>query len=144
MARIASSSGSRGRSAQRWPSWPARTNRVRQPTSAPHRVAGGEAYNLGTGVETSGNDVAAAVVELTGLDAAKVSRVVDRAGHDYRYALDVSKARDDLGWSAEVGFREGMEQTVDWYRENERWWRPLRNGEYWEFYKRNYKSMEIS
>jgi len=111
--------------------------------AALHRGAVGEAYNLGTGLETSGNEVAAAVVELMGVDPARVQRVVDRAGHDYRYALDVSKARDELGWSAEVGFREGMERTVDWYRANESWWRPLRSGEYWDFYKRNYRALHI-
>jgi dTDP-glucose 4,6-dehydratase len=112
--------------------------------AALHRGMPGEAYNLGTGVETSGNEVAAAVVELLELDPAKVQRVVDRAGHDYRYALDVSKAKEQLGWSAEVGFREGIERTVAWYRENERWWRPLRNGDYWEFYKRNYRALDTS
>ena len=111
--------------------------------AALHRGVTGEAYNLGTGQETSGNEVATAVVELTGLEEEKVRRVVDRAGHDYRYALDVGKAKDDLGWSAEVGFQDGMARTVGWYRENESWWRPLRNGEYWEFYKRNYKTIEI-
>jgi dTDP-glucose 4,6-dehydratase len=111
--------------------------------AALHRGVVGEAYNLGTGLETSGNEVAAAVVELIGLDPARVQRVIDRAGHDYRYALDVRKAKDQLGWSAEVGFREGMERTVHWYRENESWWRPLRNGEYWDFYKRNYRALDI-
>jgi dTDP-glucose 4,6-dehydratase len=111
--------------------------------AALHRGAVGEAYNLGTGLETSGNEVAAAVVELMGVDPSRVQRVVDRAGHDYRYALDVSKAKDELGWSAEVGFREGMERTVDWYRANESWWRPLRSGEYWDFYKRNYRALHI-
>ena len=111
--------------------------------AALHRGAVGEAYNLGTGLETSGNEVAAAVVELMGVDPARVQRVVDRAGHDYRYALDVSKAKVELGWSAEVGFREGMERTVDWYRANESWWRPLRSGEYWDFYKRNYRALDI-
>jgi dTDP-glucose 4,6-dehydratase len=109
--------------------------------AALHHGVIGQAYNLGTGVETSGNEVAATVVELTGLDPARVQRVVDRAGHDYRYALDVGKAKADLGWSAEIGFREGMERTVRWYRDNESWWRPLRNGEYWEFYKRNYRAL---
>jgi dTDP-glucose 4,6-dehydratase len=112
--------------------------------AALHRGALGEAYNLGTGVETSGNEVAAAVVELTGIDTSKVQRVVDRAGHDYRYALDVGKAKEDLGWSAQIDFREGMERTVRWYRENEGWWRPLRNGDYWEFYKRNYRALHAT
>jgi len=103
----------------------------------------GAAYNLGTGVETSGREVAATVVELTGLDESSIEQVVDRAGHDYRYALDVSQAREELGWSAGIGFREGMERTVRWYRDNQDWWRPLRSGEYWEFYRRNYKPLEV-
>ena len=73
------------------------------------------------------------------IHAPRIDPDVDRAGHDYRYALDVAKAGEELGWSAEVAFREGMERTVNWYRENESWWRPLRNGEYWEFYRRNYR-----
>jgi dTDP-glucose 4,6-dehydratase len=98
----------------------------------------GEVYNLGTGVETSGTEVAAAVVELFGEKAPEVERVQDRAGHDYRYALDSSKAWEELGWRAGIGFREGLEATIRWYRDNPGWWRPLRSGEYWEFYRRNY------
>ncbi|GAC1656117.1 MAG: dTDP-glucose 4,6-dehydratase [Candidatus Dormibacteraceae bacterium] len=109
-----------------------------------HRGVAGQAYNLGTGHETSGNEVAAAIVELTGIDPARVRRVMDRAGHDYRYALDVTKAREELGWTAAIDFRTGIEQTVRWYRENEAWWRPLRSGEYWEFYKRNYRPVEVT
>jgi len=112
--------------------------------AALHRGRAGEAYNLGSGVETSGNEVAATVVELLGLDGSAVERVVDRAGHDYRYALDVEKAREELAWSAEVDFAEGMERTVRWYRDNPEWWRPLRNGEYWEFYRRNYRPAEAA
>jgi dTDP-glucose 4,6-dehydratase len=104
-----------------------------------HRGRPGQAYNLGTGVETSGHDVAGAVVELMGLPSSAIERVADRAGHDYRYALDVAKAREELGWTAAIGFREGIEGTVRWYRENEAWWRPLRSGEYSEFYQRNYR-----
>ncbi len=108
------------------------------------RGRAGEAYNLGTGHETSGNEVAAAVIELLRLDDSILERVQDRAGHDYRYALDVTKAKAELGWSAEVDFRAGMEMTVSWYRDNPQWWRPLRSGDYWEFYKRNYRPVEVS
>jgi dTDP-glucose 4,6-dehydratase len=102
----------------------------------------GEVYNLGTGVETSGTEVAAAIVELLAGEAPRVERVQDRAGHDYRYAVDWSKARDELGWQPAVGFREGLERTIGWYRDNPGWWRPLRSGEYWEFYRRNYVAEE--
>ena len=53
--------------------------------------------------------------------------VTDRAGHDLRYAIDASKLRDELGWKPEyTGFRDGLAATVDWYRDNEDWWRPLK------------------
>lgn len=99
----------------------------------------GSVYNVGTGVETDGNTVARTVVELMGADPALIQEVADRAGHDYRYALDVRLIRDELGWRPEVDFATGMRKTVDWYRENEAWWRPLKSGEFWEFYRRNYR-----
>jgi dTDP-glucose 4,6-dehydratase len=111
--------------------------------AALHRGRIGNVYNLGTGVETTGLEVASAVIDLMGLERSAIERVADRAGHDYRYALDVTKAGDELGWQAMVGFREGLEQTIDWYRRNEAWWRPLRSGEYWEFYKRNYRPLGV-
>lgn len=103
-----------------------------------HTAPAGNAYNVGTGVETDGNQVAAAVLELTRRPASLIQPVQDRAGHDYRYAVDTSKLRA-LGWEPRVGFAEGMRLTVEWYREHEDWWRPLKSGEYWEYYRRNYK-----
>ena len=108
-----------------------------------HRGEIGEAYNAGTGMETSGLEVADIVLELTGLDRSQIQWVEDRKGHDYRYALDISKLRE-LGWAPEVDFRSGMERTVDWFRANEAWWRPLRSGEYWDFYRRNYRPVEVA
>ena len=66
--------------------------------------------------------------------------VADRAGHDYRYALDISRITA-LGWEPQVGFAEGLERTVRWYGEHPDWWRPLKSGEYWDYYKRNYKPL---
>jgi dTDP-glucose 4,6-dehydratase len=106
-----------------------------------HRAEPGEAYNIGTGVETSGNTVAHTVVGLLDKPETLIEFVADRPGHDYRYALDVSKIRRDLGWQPEVDFEQGMERTVRWYREHEDWWRPLRSGEYWEYYRRNYRPL---
>lgn len=98
----------------------------------------GQAYNVGTGVETDGRSVARTVVELTGADPSLIQRVADRAGHDYRYSLETRRIRE-LGWTPEVDFASGIRKTVDWYRANEAWWRPLKSGEFWEFYKRNYR-----
>jgi dTDP-glucose 4,6-dehydratase len=67
--------------------------------------------------------------------------VADRLGHDYRYALDVTRITE-LGWEPQVTFGEGLERTVRWYQANQEWWRPLKSGEYWEYYRRNYRPLE--
>ncbi|MGA8207306.1 MAG: dTDP-glucose 4,6-dehydratase [Candidatus Dormiibacterota bacterium] len=98
----------------------------------------GEAYNLGRGDEPiSGNQVAATVLRLTGGSDALIQHVLDRPGHDRRYALESGKA-GALGWSAEVAFEAGMAETVSWYQENRDWWAPIKSGEFLEFYRRNY------
>jgi dTDP-glucose 4,6-dehydratase len=66
-----------------------------------------------------------------------VKHVADRLGHDRRYALDTAKLRS-IGWSPRVPFDEGLRGTIAWYRSNESWWRPLKTGEYLEYYKRQY------
>jgi len=85
----------------------------------------GETYNVGSGVERSIEEVADAVLELTGKDTSLKTIVPDRPGHDRRYLLDSSKLRA-LGWSEEIGWDEGIAQTVSWYAENRDWWEPLR------------------
>jgi dTDP-glucose 4,6-dehydratase len=107
-----------------------------------HQGAVGEAYNVGTGRETSGNEVARTILDVLGKDQALIQYVADRPGHDYRYALDIGKLAG-LGWSPAVGFREGMERTVTWYQEHESWWRPLKSGDYWKYYRRNYRPLEL-
>ena len=102
------------------------------------RGSPGEDYNVGAGSEVSGIEVADTVLRLLGLPAELKQRVADRPGHDRRYALDSSKLRA-LGWAPAVPFAQGMERTVSWYRDHEEWWRPLKNGEFWAFYQRNYR-----
>lgn len=95
-------------------------------------------YNVGTGRETSGKQVADAVLDIMGKPQSLIEYVADRPGHDYRYALDVRRITN-LGWEPVVDFREGLLQTARWYQDHQDWWRPLKSGEYWEFYKKNYK-----
>ncbi|HUN28787.1 MAG TPA: dTDP-glucose 4,6-dehydratase, partial [Alphaproteobacteria bacterium] len=61
----------------------------------------------------------------------------DREGHDRRYAVSCAKARA-LGWEPHVPFDDGLRATVAWYQENEDWWRPLKSGEFLDYYKRQY------
>jgi len=106
-----------------------------------HEAEPGEVFNVGTETETSGKEVAHAVLEILDKPESLIEYVRDRPGHDYRYALDVSKLRH-LGWEPAVSFRDGLERTVRWYQDNEAWWRPLKSGEYWDYYRRNYKALE--
>jgi dTDP-glucose 4,6-dehydratase len=64
--------------------------------------------------------------------------VTDRPGHDRRYALSASKIRRELGWKPKVSINVGLSKTVQWYVENEAWWRRIKNGQYAEYYKRMY------
>ena len=98
----------------------------------------GEAYNVGGPDECENIDVVRRILALTGRDESLIEYVRDRLGHDRRYSLSSDKIRDELGWQAEVHFEEGFARTVDWYRDNEDWWAPIRSGEYREYYERQY------
>jgi dTDP-glucose 4,6-dehydratase len=98
----------------------------------------GQVYNVGGPDELPNIEVVKAILELTGRDESLISYVEDRLGHDRRYSLSSDKLRSDLGWAPEVGFRDGLERTVAWYRDNETWWEPIRSGEYRAYYERQY------
>jgi dTDP-glucose 4,6-dehydratase len=87
----------------------------------------GETYNVGSGVEKSIAEIADAVLEHTGKPESLKTIVPDRPGHDRRYLLDSTKIREELGWSDEVGWEDGIAQTVGWYADNREWWEPLRD-----------------
>jgi dTDP-glucose 4,6-dehydratase len=103
----------------------------------------GADYNVGAGSQIDGLTVAATVLRLLGKPEAPQQFVEDRLGHDRRYALD-SKKIEQLGWRPAVGFEDGMVRTVQWYIENEHWWRPLKSDVFWEFYKRNYRPLSAA
>jgi dTDP-glucose 4,6-dehydratase len=102
------------------------------------RGRSGEAYNVGGPDECENIEVVRCILELTGRDDSLIEYVRDRPGHDRRYSLSSDKLRDELGWQARVRFDEGLARTVDWYRDNEDWWAPIRSGEYREYYERHY------
>ena len=86
----------------------------------------GEIYNIGGGTELTNRDLTDRLLALCGRDASMIEPVVDRLGHDRRYSVDWSKIKDELGYEPQVGFDEGLATTVQWYRDNEEWWRPLK------------------
>ncbi|HEX3463971.1 MAG TPA: dTDP-glucose 4,6-dehydratase [Candidatus Elarobacter sp.] len=98
----------------------------------------GEIYNLGGGNSRTNLEITRELIRLTGRSfEASVRHVTDREGHDRRYALDAAKARA-LGWSPRVPFANGLAETVAWYREHEAWWRPIKSGEFADYYRRQY------
>jgi dTDP-glucose 4,6-dehydratase len=86
----------------------------------------GETYNVGSGVERSIEQIADLVLDLTGKSESLKVIVPDRPGHDRSYLLDSSKIRDELGWTPEVLFDDGLRGVVEWYAANRSWWEPLR------------------
>jgi dTDP-glucose 4,6-dehydratase len=86
----------------------------------------GETYNVGSGVERSIEEIADAVLELTGKPDSLKTIVPDRPGHDRRYLLDSGKLRRELGWKPDIEFADGMRETVAWYAKNRGWWGPLK------------------
>jgi dTDP-glucose 4,6-dehydratase len=97
-----------------------------------------EAYNVGGPDECENIEVVRRILELTGRDESLIEYVRDRPGHDRRYSLSSEKLRTELGWAPEVRFDEGLPLTIEWYRDNEWWWSPIRSGEYREYYERHY------
>jgi dTDP-glucose 4,6-dehydratase len=85
----------------------------------------GQTYNVGSGDELDIEGIADAVLDAYGLDTSFKAYVADRPGHDRRYLLDSRKIHESLGWQPEVEFRKGLRDTLEWYRSNEAWWRPL-------------------
>ena len=100
----------------------------------------GGAYNIATGREVSGVEIADTVLRLCGKPTALKHFVKDRPGHDYRYAVDTKKLRP-LGWEPGIPFGEGMRLTVDWYRRNDAWWRSRKSADFWRYYGENYQGL---
>ncbi len=99
----------------------------------------GELFNIGAGHELDVLGIASRILKLTGKPSSLVAHVVDRPGHDRRYALEFSKIQARTAWRPKIPFEEGLRETVAWYRDHEQWWRPLKSGEFLEYYKRNYR-----
>ena len=88
----------------------------------------GEVYNVGGGNHVKNVDLTKRILELLDRPESLIKPVADRPGHDRRYALDTSKLRS-IGWSPSVAFDAGLREVVAWYRQNDWWWRPIKEAD---------------
>ena len=100
----------------------------------------GQAYNVASGYEKNLLELASAIIEKLDKSPELIRTIGDRPGHDYRYYLNADKIKK-LGWKVEHTFEETIRQTVDWYIENEVWWRKTKESEdFKNYYKLNYEN----
>ncbi|OGH18036.1 MAG: dTDP-glucose 4,6-dehydratase [Candidatus Levybacteria bacterium RIFCSPHIGHO2_12_FULL_38_12] len=99
----------------------------------------GETYLIGSTIEEMNNlTVIKKILKYMGKDENYVEFVKDRPGHDRRYAVDWSKIKKEIGWKPMHSFDKTLKQTIEWYTLNEDWWKRIKNGEYKEYYKKQY------
>ena len=87
----------------------------------------GEVYNIGGGRELTNNEITRLILDAMGADESSIQYVEDRKGHDLRYSVDWTKINRELGYEPQVKFEDGLRDTIQWYRDNEAWWKPLKN-----------------
>lgn len=113
-----------------------------------HEGRDGETYNIGGLNEWTNIDLVKRLAKIIdqrlgreeGETAKQINFIVDRAGHDRRYAIDASKLEKELNWKPSITFEEGLDKTVDWYLENQDWVKNVISGEYQAYYEKQYNS----
>ena len=100
-----------------------------------HKGKVGEVYNLGGHSERTNLDVVKTILKQLGKPESLITYVSDRPGHDLRYAIDSTKAEKELGWDRTYTFEKGIEETVNWYLNNQEWIEEIKNGNYKNSYK---------
>ncbi len=113
-----------------------------------HKGKIGETYNIGGNNEWTNIDLIKLLCKIVDKKLGRkenssqklITFVIDRAGHDLRYAIDISKINKEFGWKPKLDFEKGLEKTVNWYLENEEWLENVTSGEYQEYYEKQYKN----
>ena len=101
-----------------------------------------EIYNLGSGHRLSNLQVVETLLRLLDKPPSLFQFVADRPGHDFRYALDSSKARRELEWQPQTDWETGLRQTIQWYRDNQSWIQSAKDMSYQQYYSQMYKTRE--
>ncbi len=99
----------------------------------------GEVYNIGASQELTNIDLVKKILNILGKPETLIKYVTDRPGHDRRYAIDASKIREELGFYPAFSFDQALKETVNWYKDNRRWWERIKSGAYTTYYEEWYK-----
>ena len=105
-----------------------------------HNGKVGEVYNVGGHNEMKNIDIVKLICKELGKPESLITYVTDRKGHDMRYAIDPTKIHNELGWLPETKFADGIKKTIQWYLENQKWWKNIISGEYQDYYKKMYSN----
>ncbi|RXS89213.1 dTDP-glucose 4,6-dehydratase [Geobacillus sp. PK12] len=103
-----------------------------------HKGRPGEVYNIGGHNERTNNEIVHLIVEKLGVSKDLIKYVADRPGHDRRYAIDPTKIMTELGWKPQYTFEKGIVETIQWYIDNQEWWKNIKSGEYINYYQKQY------
>lgn len=98
----------------------------------------GETYCVGGNAEKENIWIVKKLLEILGLGEERIEYVKDRPGHDRRYAIDFTKIKTELGWEPTVTLEDGLKKTVEWFKQNESWWKNVKSGEYQKYYEEQY------
>lgn len=98
----------------------------------------GQVYNIGAEHEEENINIVKMIIKILDKSESLIQYVVDRPGHDRRYAIDPTKMKTELNWSPKYNFEEGLRSTINWYVDNKDWWEKIISGEYKNYYKENY------
>ena len=99
----------------------------------------GEVFNIGTSEERDVLSIGEAILHILGRPRTLFRKVEDRPGNVVRHAVDWTKIRLRLGWAPKRAFDDGLRETVEWYRANEWWWKPIKTGEFRTYYQIQYR-----
>lgn len=103
-----------------------------------HKGRVGEIYNIGGHNEKTNIYIVRKILELLDKPESLITYVTDRKGHDLRYAIDPTKIHNELGWLPETKFDDGIVKTVQWYLNNQDWWKNIISGDYQDYYEKMY------
>lgn len=103
-----------------------------------HKGKPGEVYNIGGHNERTNNEIVNLIVEKLNVSKDLIKHVKDRLGHDRRYAIDPDKIMSELGWKPKYTFDTGIVETIQWYIDNQDWWKNIKSGEYKTYYDKHY------